>query len=251
MLVAVLLVVLFLVAVFAGGVAAIAGFGIGSLMTPVLAIEFGTRTAVLLVAIPHATATALRLWLLRADVDRRVLLTFGAASAVGGLVGALLLSVFASRTMGIILGVLLIFSGLGGLTGLTRRMRIPAGPWAVAAGMASGAFGGLVGNQGGIRAAALLHFGLSPAATVATATGIALAVDAARGHHPTDARDRENWPYVGGDRGELPGGGSLGVLLGTLLATPILRRLPQETFRRFVFIVVAALGVLLILAPGT
>ena len=54
--------------------AAIAGFGIGSLMTPLLAIEFGTKTAVLLVAIPHATATALRLWLLRADVDRRVLL---------------------------------------------------------------------------------------------------------------------------------------------------------------------------------
>ncbi|RPH34599.1 MAG: sulfite exporter TauE/SafE family protein [Chloroflexi bacterium] len=246
MLVAVLLIVLLLVAIFAGGVAAVAGFGIGSLLTPLLAIEFGTRTAVLLVAIPHATATALRLWLLRANVDRRVLLTFGAASAVGGLVGALLLSVFASRTMGIILGVLLIFSGLGGLTGLTSRMRIPAGPWAVAAGMASGAFGGLVGNQGGIRAAALLHFGLSPAATVATATGIALAVDAARIpiYLATDgAVIAENWPYVVV--------GAIGVVVGTLLATPILRRLPQDTFRRFVFIVVAALGVLLILAPGS
>ena len=78
-------------------------------------------------------------------------------------------------------------------------MRIPAGPWAVAAGMASGAFGGLVGNQGGIRAAALLHFGLSPAATVATATGIALAVDAAR--IPIylatgGAVIADNWPYV-------------------------------------------------------
>ncbi|MGH2463225.1 MAG: hypothetical protein ACRDFZ_06330, partial [Candidatus Limnocylindria bacterium] len=63
------------VAIFAGGVAAIAGFGIGSLLTPLLALEFGTRTAVLLVAIPHASATALRLWLLRGAVDRRVLLT--------------------------------------------------------------------------------------------------------------------------------------------------------------------------------
>ena len=245
MLVAVLLIVLLLVAIFAGGVAAIAGFGIGSLLTPLLAIEFGTRTAVLLVAIPHATATALRLWLLRADVDRRVLLTFGAASAVGGLVGALLLSVFASRTMGIILGVLLIFSGLGGLTGLTGRMRIPAGPWAVAAGMASGAFGGLVGNQGGIRAAALLHFGLSPAATVATATGIALAVDAAR--LPIylavgGAEIAANWPYVAV--------GVVGVVLGTLLATPILRRLPEDSFRRFVFVLVTILGVLLIGVPG-
>ncbi len=125
-------------------------------------------------------------------------------------------------------------------------MRIPAGPWAVAAGMASGAFGGLVGNQGGIRAAALLHFGLSPAATVATATGIALAVDAARIpiYLATDgAVIAENWPYVVV--------GAIGVVVGTLLATPILRRLPQDTFRRFVFIVVTALGVLLILAPGS
>jgi uncharacterized membrane protein YfcA len=244
--VSLLLLLLLPVAVFAGGVAAVAGFGIGSLMTPLLAIEFGTRTAVLLVAIPHAAATALRLWLLHADVDRRVLLTFGTASFIGGLVGAFFLTVFASRTMGIILGVLLIFSGLGGLTGLTSRMRIPAGPWAVAAGVASGAFGGLVGNQGGIRAAALLQFGLSPAATVATATGIAMAVDVAR--LPVyfvvgGAEIVANWPYVVV--------GVIGVVAGTLLATPILRRLPEITFRRFVFAVIAVLGVLLIVAPGS
>jgi len=241
-----LLVLLLPVAILAGGVAAFSGFGIGSLMTPLLAIEFGTRTAVLLVAIPHAVATGLRLWMLRANVDRRVLLTFGSASFAGGLVGALFRSVFASRTMGIILGLLLIVSGLGGLTGLTARMRIPAGPWAVAAGMASGAFGGLVGNQGGLRAAALLHFGLTPAATVATATGIALAVDAAR--IPIylatgGAVMAANWPYVVV--------GVIGVVAGTLLATPILRRLPEDTFRRFVFVVITALGVLLIIVPGS
>jgi uncharacterized membrane protein YfcA len=241
----VILLLLLPVAVFAGGVAAIAGFGIGSLMTPLLAIEFGTRTAVLLVAIPHFAATALRLWLLRADVDRRVLLTFGTASFVGGLVGAFLLNVFASRTMGIILGVLLIFSGLGGLTSLTARMRIPAGPWSIVAGMASGAFGGLVGNQGGIRAAALLQFGLSPAATVATATGIAMAVDLAR--LPVylvvgGAEIVANWEYVAV--------GVVGVVAGTLLATPILRRLPELAFRRFVFALITMLGVLLIVAPG-
>jgi uncharacterized membrane protein YfcA len=41
-------------------------------------------------------------------------------------------------------------------------------------------FGGLVGNQGGIRAAALLGFRLSARAFVATATASALFVDAAR-----------------------------------------------------------------------
>ncbi|MGH2488260.1 MAG: TSUP family transporter, partial [Candidatus Limnocylindria bacterium] len=110
---------------------------------------------------------------------------------------------------------------------------------------ASGAFGGLVGNQGGIRAAALLHFGLTPAATVATATGIALAVDAARiPIYLATGADRfvANWPYVVM--------ATVGVVAGTVLATPVLRRLPEETFRRFVFLVVAALGVLLIVSAG-
>jgi uncharacterized membrane protein YfcA len=240
-----LLVLVVPVAIFAGGVAALSGFGIGSLLTPLLAIEFGTKTAVLLVAIPHASATALRLWMLRAAVDRRVLLTFGAASAAGGLVGALFLTVFASRTMGIILGVLLVVSGVTGLTGLSQRLRIPPGPWAVAAGMVSGAFGGLVGNQGGVRSAALLHFKLSPTATVATATGIALAVDVARiPIYLATAGEQivANWPYVVM--------AAVGVLAGTVLGAPILRRLPEEQFRRFVFGLVAALGLLLIVSPG-
>jgi hypothetical protein len=41
------------------------------------------------------------------------------------------------------------------------------------------------------------------------------------------------------------------VVTGTLLATPILRRLPEATFRRFVFLLVAGLGVLLLVAPGS
>jgi hypothetical protein len=44
----------------------------------------------------------------------------------------------------------------------------------------AGAFGGLVGNQGGIRSAALLGFDLSRDAFVATATAIGLFVDCAR-----------------------------------------------------------------------
>ena len=50
----------FVLAVLSGGTAAVAGFGIGSLLTPALAASFGTSTAVAAVAIPHAAATALR-----------------------------------------------------------------------------------------------------------------------------------------------------------------------------------------------
>jgi uncharacterized membrane protein YfcA len=157
----------------------VAGFGIGSILTPPLAWELGTKTAVVAVSVPHLAGTALRLWRLRGHVDRRVLLSFGLASATAGLGGALLHAYANSPALAVALGILLVFAGLMGLTGLAERLRF-AGAWAWVAGAASGAFGGLVGNQGGIRSAALQGFGLPKEAFVATATAIALIVDAVR-----------------------------------------------------------------------
>jgi hypothetical protein len=74
-----------LAAVVAGAVASVAGFGIGSILTPLLAWQRGTKLAVAAVSIPHLAGTALRLWRLRGHIDRRVLLSFGLASAAGGL----------------------------------------------------------------------------------------------------------------------------------------------------------------------
>jgi hypothetical protein len=63
------LVGVFVVAVLSGSTAAVAGFGIGSLLTPLMAASLGTPTAVAAVAIPHAAATALRCWRLRAGIE--------------------------------------------------------------------------------------------------------------------------------------------------------------------------------------
>lgn len=240
-----LLAILLPAAILAGGVAAISGFGIGSLLTPLLAIGFGTKTAVLLVALPHATATGLRFWLLRRSIDRRVLLTFGAASAVGGLAGALLHGAFGSRVLELILGALLIFAGASGLTGLSGRLRIRNGMLAVLAGLVSAAFGGLVGNQGGIRSASLLHFGLSREAMLATATGIGLVVDLARipVYLATGGAEMlAHWEFVAV--------AAVGAVIGTLLGTPVMRRVPEAAFRRVVFSLVAILGVALVIGLG-
>src|SRR4051812_50042247 len=74
-------ILLAVVGFFAGAVASVSGFGIGSLLTPVLAVRVGTKLAVAAVSVPHLTATALRLWMMRKDVDRRALFGFG---VVGG-----------------------------------------------------------------------------------------------------------------------------------------------------------------------
>ncbi len=169
----------FLGALLSGATASVVGFGIGSLLTPLLALRFGTSIAVAAVTIPHVLATAFRCWRLRAHIDRTVLLRFGVLSAVGGLLGALLYTRLGSSALTRILGGLLVLTATAQLTGWSARWH-PRGPIVAFIGLASGFFGGVAGNQGGLRAAALSAFRLSPGAFVATATGTGLLVDAAR-----------------------------------------------------------------------
>ncbi|HEX4567736.1 MAG TPA: hypothetical protein VH138_13955, partial [Vicinamibacterales bacterium] len=64
---------------------------------------------------------------------------------------------------------LLLFVGVTQFTGFSDRMRF-GGALAMIAGTLSGLLGGLVGNQGGIRSAALLGFEMPKETFVATAT---------------------------------------------------------------------------------
>ncbi len=165
------------VAFCAGITATLSGFGIGSLVTPLLSLHYETKTAIALVAIPHALATALRLLLVYKKIDKHVFLRFGLASAAGGLLGAWFHSFLSGRWLEITLGLLLLLAGTTGFSKTTFKLK---GPAAVLGGVLSGMFGGLVGNQGGIRAAALLSFDLNKEVFIAVSTASALLVDAVR-----------------------------------------------------------------------
>jgi uncharacterized protein len=231
---------LLLAACAAGAVAAVAGFGIGSIVTPVLAIQTGTKLAVAAVSIPHLAATAVRFWMLREHVDVKVLRSFGLLSAAGGLAGALLHSAASSPQLTIVFAGLLIFAGMGGLTGLAERMRFGHRE-AWMAGALSGTFGGMVGNQGGIRSAALLGFGLGPRSFVATATATALIVDAARMpvYLATEGQALlAMWPAIALM--------TVAALAGTLLGTAVLRHVPAVLFRRIISSLILALGLFML-----
>ena len=226
----------FLVGVLSGATAAVAGFGIGSLLTPLLAARLGMTAAVAAVAIPHALATALRAWRLRRHVDAGVLRTFGLLSAAGGLAGALLYTRFSNRALTVVLGLLLVATAIAGLTSWSRRWH-PHGPAASAFGFASGLFGGMAGNQGGLRAAALLAFPLAPLAFVATSTATGLLVDAAR------------LPVYLWRAGDATGAlaapiawASAGVLIGTLAGERILLGMSPDRFRTAISGLIGLLG---------
>jgi uncharacterized protein len=232
---------LFLASVLAGAIAALAGFGIGSILTPLLALSVGTKEAVVAVSIPHLVATALRFWTLRHNIDVQVLKNFGLSSAAGGLLGALLGSHFSSPILSYILGALLIFAGLTGLTGISRKMRFGRkAAWL--GGSVSGLLGGLVGNQGGIRSAALLGFNLESKTFVATATAIALIVDGARMPvyfftSPNTVHQLGLWIAVM----------VAGVSLGTLVGGRVLAHLPEIHFRRLVSLLILSLGIVMVI----
>jgi uncharacterized membrane protein YfcA len=230
------LILVAVVSLIAGAIASVSGFGIGSLLTPVFSLRMATRLAVAAVSVPHLAATALRFWLMRKHVDRKLLFSFGLMSAAGGLTGALLQLYAENPILTIIFGGLLIFTGTMGLTGASERLRFH-GVVAWVAGFVSGMFGGLVGNQGGIRSAAMLGFDVSRQAFVATATAVGLIVDGAR--MPVylavqGPRMGDNWPLLAT--------ATLAAIVGTLLGERLLRRIPEPIYRRLVSGLVLVLG---------
>lgn len=227
----------FVTALIAGGVAAVSGFGIGSLLTPLLASRYGTKLAVAIVSIPHLAATVVRFAGLRRQLDRRIFLNFGILSAAGGLLGALLDAKANSPILAVVFGCLLMFAGISGLSGLMDRLRFGRrAAWI--AGALSGFFGGLVGNQGGIRSAALFGFDIKKEALVATATAVALIVDGARMPVYLTVERKgilSAWPVLVIT--------IIGVLLGTLWGVRLLRRTPEAIFRKSLSIMILALGI--------
>jgi uncharacterized membrane protein YfcA len=230
----------FVLAIVSGGTAAVAGFGIGSLLTPLIAARFGTATAVAAVAIPHAAATALRCWRFRANIEWSVVRGFGLLSAAGGLIGALLYTRFSNDALTLTLGLLLLSTALATLFDLPSRVRA-SGLTVGALGLLSGLFGGLAGNQGGLRAAAMLSFPLPPVRYVATATATAMLVDLVR--TPI---------YVWRAGGVLSslivplGAATIGVLIGTVLGERILLGLSLRQFRFAIAVLIGLLGVWLV-----
>jgi uncharacterized protein len=236
-------VLLVLASLAAGAIAAISGFGIGSILTPVLSTQIDTKVAVAVVSIPHFIGTLVRFVRLRRKVNRTIAFTFGVASAIGGLGGALLNAYASGPTLGYVLGTLLVFAGLSGISGIADRFQL-RGPLSWIGGFISAALGGLVGNQGGIRSAAMIGFHLSKESFVATATAIALVVDGARVpvylavQHDDMLRQ---WQVMLLS--------TIGVIAGTLAGSRLLRRIPEAIFKRIVSALVLGLGIYMLVRP--
>ena len=158
-----------------------------------------------------------------------------------GLIGALIHVFFISNILQIVFSSMLILAGILGVLQISERLRLGKLSASVV-GFASGFFGGLVGEQGGIRSVALLSFDIEKEAFIATATATGLIIDIVR--MPV---------YFITGFGQVSQFlliivlSSTAVIGGTLAGNSILKRIPQELFKRLISFLILLLGIFLLL----
>ena len=225
----------------AGMAASVAGFGIGSFLIPIISVRTGTKVAIALVALPHFFGTGARFWLLKAKINRQILLRFGLLSAAGGLAGALLHVFFVSGLLQIIFAVMLILAGFLGVLQVSERIRVGKNSASIV-GLASGFFGGLAGEQGGIRSVALLNFDIEKETFIATATATGLIVDAVR--MPIYFLTQ---PSLVVQFLSILILSTLTVIAGTSAGNIVLKRMPEKSFKQIVSFLILLLGIFLLI----
>ena len=192
------------------------GFGLGTLLMPVVAIFFPVELAIALTAVVHLANNAFKALLLGRHANGAVCLRFGIPAVAAAFVGALLLGLLSDsdplfdydllgRTqtitaIGLVTGLLVLF--FVAVESSPRLARATLEPkWLPLGGMVSGFFGGLSGHQGAFRSLFLLKAGLDKQAFVATGIVIAMAIDLARtgvyGLRFIEAGASFDWPLVG------------------------------------------------------
>ncbi|MBC8207553.1 MAG: TSUP family transporter [Desulfobulbaceae bacterium] len=182
-------------ALLASGLTLFSGFGLGTLLLPVVAIFFPVEVAVGVTALVHLANNLFKLALLGGKADRGVVVSFGLPAILAALLGAVLLGwlsglpELAGYTLGtrdyavmpikLVVGLLILAFVVLELTpilsgvALDRRL-LPLG------GAVSGFFGGLSGHQGAFRSMFLLKAGLNKEQFVATGVVVAVLVDLTR-----------------------------------------------------------------------
>lgn len=186
---------------------------------------------------PHVRAMLLRFRPMRGHVDSRAFLSIGLMNAVGAFGGALLHTWLAIAILTRAPGVLPVLAGVLGIAVFADQSRFGRrSAWI------GGAFGGLMGNQGGIRSVAMLELGVHREASVVTSTAIALAVDAVR----LPVRLATGWRRIAGAWPVMPPA-TVRVAFGTRPASG--PRIPERVFRRVVAAILLAAGIVLLAEP--
>ncbi len=176
-------------------IALFSGFGVGTVLVPVFALFFPLPIAVATTAVVHFFGNLFKMGLVGRFASWRVVMQFGIPAAIGSLIGAYLLGMFAHfhpivsyrlgkipcqvTVLGLIVGTIVILSSLFELVPRLARLSVQRA-YIPLGGALSGFFGGISGNQGILRAAFLIKSGLNQKQFIGTSAVCSVIVDFVR-----------------------------------------------------------------------
>jgi len=184
-----------LVALVVAALTLFSGFGLGTLLMPVLAIFFPVEIAVAATAIVHLANNIFKGALMGKYADIKVLIRFAIPAVLAAFPGALLLTALSGmRTIGewetggrvfeilpanLIIAILMALFAFVELLPYFEKMTITK-KWLPLGGALSGFFGGISGHQGALRSAFLSKSGLTRESFIGTSVVTAIMVDISR-----------------------------------------------------------------------
>ena len=229
------------------------GFGLGTLLMPVVALFLPVEVAIAVTAIVHLANNLFKLALVGKKADRSVLWRFGAPAVLAALLGAWLLNAlsglptlfeyqwlgraFAVSAVKFIIGVLILAFVWLELSPRLAKMSFDA-RYLPLGGALSGFFGGLSGHQGAFRSMFLLKSGLDSQRFIATGVVLAVLVDVARmlvyGWNFSTNTVTIQWAMVLS--------ASLAAFVGAYLGAKVLHKVTLRTIQRVVSVLLVLIG---------
>ncbi len=244
-------------ALFASMLTLFSGFGLGTLLMPVVAIFFPIEMAVAITATVHLSNNLFKGALFGRRANLSVLIGFGVPAIFSALVGAFILGWLSGMppvfeyvvvnkhfavlpvklTVGIIILIFVTLELLPVFSAITiERKYLPYG------GTVSGFFGGLSGHQGAFRSMFLLKAGLSKEEFVANGVLVAVMVDIARlivyGWDFSAQSTLIEWPLVIM--------ATLAAFLGAYIGARLIKKITIKTIQSLVsaLLVIIAIGLM-------
>lgn len=228
----------------AGIVGTVTGFGISTVMVPVVLLFLPLPETLLLVGVIHWFGDLWKIYFFKHGINWKLLLFFGIPGIIMASYGASLTlklpEILLSRTVGALIVFYVIFILL------KPAFRIKGTPVAaIFGGASSGFLGGLTGVGGGaLRAVVLTAFNVPKSVYIFTSGLLGAVIDASR----------IATYYLGGTR--IGSALTMGLLLfipvsfvGALVAKRIVNKIPQDKFRVVVSVFLFVIGAKLLLFP--
>ncbi|HIH74976.1 MAG TPA: sulfite exporter TauE/SafE family protein [Methanosarcina sp.] len=232
-----------LLTLLASLIGTLAGFGISTIMVPVLLMIFPLPQTLLFVGIIHWFNDIWKMLLFRKGIKWKLFLAFGLPGIFTGFIGSSLSlrisQELLSRALGIFLIAYVLFITVNRKFKLSQKLSV-----AVSGGALTGLFAGIFGIGGEINAVALSAFNLEKAVYISTAGAISFMIDSTRIATYIAGGIRLDPSILSGFPVFIPVS-----LIGAMIGRKGIERIPQEKFRNFVAVFILLFGMKLLVFP--